>query len=123
MVYRALSTWSAPKPELVAEFEEYYNNVHVPFAARVPGTLKLLISRTSDGFEVSPSAFYRLAEMWFEDKDAFIAATQTKEWTDMRRDGIYVHEHFGVSLDSGLGDVVDFTLTPGAPRPVSGADA
>jgi uncharacterized protein (TIGR02118 family) len=117
MVYRAISTWSAPKPEDVQKFEEYYHKVHVPFAARVPGALKLILNRTSDGFETTPSAFYRVAEMWFEDRAAFEKATTTKEWNEMRQDGMYVHEHFGVSLLSGLGDIEDVPLKPSGPRP------
>jgi uncharacterized protein (TIGR02118 family) len=122
MVYRTVSTWSAPRPEDVDEFERYYRDVHVPFATRVPGALKLVLTRTSDGFETTPSAFYRVAEMWFEDKAAFERAIQTKEWNEMRKDGGYVHERFGVSLASGLGEFVDAPLNPGAPRPTgSGA--
>jgi uncharacterized protein (TIGR02118 family) len=117
VAYRAVSTWSRPKPELVDEFERYYADVHVPFAARVPGTLKLVLTRTTDGLESTPSAFYRVVEMWFADRAAFEAATRTEEWAETRRDAGYVQEHFGVSLLTGLGEIVDVKLDPGGPRP------
>jgi uncharacterized protein (TIGR02118 family) len=121
MIYKAVSTWSAPKPEDQEEFEEYYARTHVPFAARVPGVLKLALTRTSDGME-SPTAFYRVAEMWFNTKEDFEKATKTLEWSDMRKDAGYVHARFGVSLSTGLGYMDDAALDPGGPRPVSGAD-
>lgn len=117
MVYRAISTWSSPKPEQIEEFEDYYLNVHAPFAARVPGALKLVLTRTTDGLETTPSAFYRAVEMWFADRAAFEAATRTVEWEETRKDAAYVQERFQVSLISGLGEMVEFKLDPRGPRP------
>jgi len=115
MVYKAVSTWSTPTD--IVEFEKYYNDVHVPFAARVPGALRLVLTRTSDGFETTPSAFYRVAEMHFGSRADFEKATTTQEWADMRQDAGWVHERFGVSLESGLGLQVDAVLDPSGPLP------
>jgi uncharacterized protein (TIGR02118 family) len=117
VAYRAVSTWSRPKPELVDEFERYYLDVHAPFAARVPGVLKLVLTRTIDGLESTPSAFYRAVDVWFADKAAFETAIRTKEWAELRRDAAYAQEHFGVSLLTGLGEVAEVKLDPGGPRP------
>lgn len=123
MTYRIISTWSAPHEHLTEEFEEYYNTVHAPYAARIPGMLKLITQRTSDPFEENPSSFYRVAELWFESRDALIAATQTTEWAEMRNDGRYVHEKFGAILETGLGELVDWELHPSGPIPGDGTPA
>jgi len=60
-MYKTISYWTAPQPQDVAAFEEFYQQVHGPMAARVPGVQKLELSRTSDGFAGEPSPFYRVA--------------------------------------------------------------
>jgi uncharacterized protein (TIGR02118 family) len=117
VVYKTISCWPSPRAEDLEAFEEYYHAVHVPYAARVPGCLRLVLTRTSDGFETTPPGYYRVAEAWFENKDAFLAATQTDEWNDMRRDAAWVHERFGVNLVNSLGDMVDAPLDPGGAEP------
>jgi len=69
-MYKTISNWTAPQPQDVAAFEEFYQQVHGPMAARVPGVQKLELSRTSDGFAGEPSPFYRVAEMYFHDRSA-----------------------------------------------------
>jgi uncharacterized protein (TIGR02118 family) len=123
MVYKIVSTWSAPKPGMEEEFEEYYEKVHAPFAARLPGLQHLMLTRTSDPFETTPSAFYRVAEVWFESREALEECVASKEWAEMRVDGGYVHDHFGCVLTSGQGVQTDFPLDPGGPKPVSGAES
>jgi uncharacterized protein (TIGR02118 family) len=122
MTYRIISTWSSPHEDLIDEFEEYYNTVHAPFAARVPGCIRLITQRTSDPFEADPSSFYRVAELWFESRESLIEATKSTEWAEMRNDGRYVHARFGAVLETGLGDIVDWHLDPGGPKPVSGGE-
>lgn len=120
MAYKTVSCWSAPRPEDVEEFERYYAEVHVPHATRIPGATRLILTLTPDGFEV-PSAFYRTAELFFETREDFLAATETKEWAEMRNDAGKVHERFGVTLLSGLGTPVDAEMSPGSPRPSAGS--
>lgn len=104
-MYKAVSFWSAPKPEDQEEFEKYYNEVHAPTAARVPGAVALLLTRTSDGLD-APADFYRVAELHFESKEDFEKATQTPEWAAMREDAHKVLDRFGVTLTSGIGTQV-----------------
>lgn len=108
-MYKAVSFWSPPRPGEEEEFEQYYMNVHVPFAERIPGAKRLLLTRTTDGMD-APPAFYRVAEMWFEDRDAFERATGTPEWAEMRADAGKVHERFGCELKTGLGYQVDGSM-------------
>ena len=101
-MYKAVSFWSPPRPEDEEEFEDHYMNVHVPLAEDIPGAKRLVLTRTTDGLE-GPPAFYRVAEMWFEDRDAFERATTTSAWATLRADAGRMHERFGVELKTGLG--------------------
>lgn len=58
MVFRSISFWSAPRADQADEFEVYYEMVHAPFAARVPGLLKLSLMKAGTGLEGSPAGFY-----------------------------------------------------------------
>jgi hypothetical protein len=51
---KTISYWTAPQPQDAEAFEEFYQQVHGPMAARVPGVQKLELSRASDGFARQP---------------------------------------------------------------------
>lgn len=107
-MYKVIAVWSAPKPEDEQAFEDYYLNVHVPLAEKVPGMERLVLTRTADGLEGSPPAFFRLAELLWEDVAAFEASEQTAEWRALREDAGGMLERFaGVTLTvaSGVEDV------------------
>lgn len=76
-MYKTISYWTAATQDIEA-FEEYYQQVHGPVAARVPGVQKLELSRASDGFAGEPSPFYRVAEMYFDDREAMERATHPR---------------------------------------------
>jgi uncharacterized protein (TIGR02118 family) len=86
----------------------------VPLALRVPNTRRLTLTRTSDGLEAEPPAFYRVAEMFFSDRESLEAAMETPEWEELRADTAGVIERFGVSLVTGLGtpEEADEVLRP-----------
>ncbi|MDX6604675.1 MAG: hypothetical protein QOF23_1184 [Solirubrobacterales bacterium] len=113
-MYKAISCWSAPRPGTEEEFEQHYRKVHVPLALRVPNTRRLTLTRTSDGLEAEPPAFYRVAEMFFSDRESLEAAMETPEWEELRADTAGVIERFGVSLVTGLGtpEEADEVLRP-----------
>ncbi len=102
-MYKLIAIWSAPKPEDEEAFEQYYRDVHAAAAARVPGMSKLITTRTDAGLEGSASAFYRVAELVFDSKEALEKAEHSEEWTAMRVDAGKVIERFGVSLTVGMG--------------------
>ena len=120
MVFKSVSCWSAPREEDLAEFERYYTDVHVPHATRIPGAIRLVLTRLTYGLEGNPSSFYRVAELYFESKDDLLKATTTPEWAEMRADGIKIHERFGVTLESGWGIPEESTMNPRSPRPELG---
>jgi uncharacterized protein (TIGR02118 family) len=108
-MYKAVSIWTAPKPEDLEAFEEYYWAVHVPFAAKIPRATRLVLTRTADGMD-APPAFYRVAELIFDNEDDFRQAVQSPQWAAVRADAERVIERFGVSLSSALGTQVDAVM-------------
>ena len=103
-MYKLIACWSAPRHEDVEAFEEHYNEVHLPAAAKVPGMRRLLATRTDSGLEGGESAFYRVAELHFDSKQALEASEHSEEWGAMRADAGTMIERFGVSLTVGMGE-------------------
>jgi uncharacterized protein (TIGR02118 family) len=116
-MYKTISYWTAPQPQDAEAFEEFYQQVHGPMAARVPGVQKLELSRTSDGFAGEPSPFYRVAEMYFHDRAAMDRATMTPEWAELGENAGLLIERFQVTLRTGHGAVVEAPLAPSGPKP------
>jgi uncharacterized protein (TIGR02118 family) len=72
----------AKKPGLTdEEFFRYWKNVHGPIGARLPGLRKLVqshaIKRSDDA---RPPDFDGMAELWFDDMEALLAARKSPEW-------------------------------------------
>ena len=66
------------KPTDVDAFEAHYRGIHSPLAEKMPGLRKLEVCR----FNGSPSGdakFYMMAEMYFDDRDAMMAALGSAE--------------------------------------------
>jgi uncharacterized protein (TIGR02118 family) len=107
---KIVATWSAPKPEDVSAFEEYYAKTHVPLAAAAPGLRRLVLTRTTSGLEGNAPAFYRVAELHFDDLATLERSAHSAQWTRMREDAGKMIERFGVSLQVGIGEEVDAPL-------------
>ena len=104
MSYKLFAYWSAPKPEDVDAFEEYYASTHVPRAAAVPNLVAITTTRTADGFEGNPPPHYRVAEMEFESAEAMAESAGSEEWATMRACSGDIIERFGVTLIVEAGD-------------------
>ena len=63
------------------EFFRYWEDVHGPIGARIPGLRKLVQSRrlTLPGDKRRPD-YDCVAELWFDDLEALLAARQSPEW-------------------------------------------
>ena len=63
------------------EFFHYWRNVHGPIGARIPGLRRLVQSRrvTIAGDRRAPD-FDGMAELWFDDMKALLAARGSPEW-------------------------------------------
>lgn len=77
--YKILAVWSAPKAEDVEAFEQYYRDTHVPLARACPGLRRLVLTRTDRGLEDSEPAFYRVAELLFDDPDTLEESARSPE--------------------------------------------
>jgi uncharacterized protein (TIGR02118 family) len=115
MSVKLYAFWSAPQEADVEAFEDYYVNVHVPIAARVPGIQKLVLTRTGDGLDDGAAPYYRIAELVWESRAALAAAEATPEWTAMTADGAAVCERFGVTVEAGYGEDVPIGVGPDSP--------
>lgn len=111
-MYKLFAYWSAPKPEDVDAFEEYYISTHVPKATAVPHLERIVTTRTADGFEGGETPHYRVAEMVFASREAMAQSAESPEWGTMRECSGAIIERFGVELSVEMGDEV--TDTPGA---------
>ncbi len=62
------------------EFHRYWKDGHGPIAARIPGLRRCVQSHTiARASEIRPPAFDGMAELWFEDFDALLAAMRSPE--------------------------------------------
>jgi uncharacterized protein (TIGR02118 family) len=63
------------------EFFSYWQNVHGAIGARIPGLRKLVQSRrlAIAGDKHAPD-FDGMAELWFDDVEALLAARRSPEW-------------------------------------------
>jgi uncharacterized protein (TIGR02118 family) len=109
--YKLFAYWSAPKPEDVDAFEEYYASTHVPRAAAVPNLVAITTTRTADGFEGNPPPNYRVAEMEFESAEAMAESAGSDAWATMRECSGDIIERFGVTLTVEAGTKEEGTPT------------
>jgi len=103
-MYKLFAYWSAPKPEDVEAFEEYYASTHVPRAAAVPHLERIVTTKLTDGFEGADPMHYRIAEMVFADREAMGRSAESEEWATMRQCSGDIIERFGVALTVEAGD-------------------
>jgi uncharacterized protein (TIGR02118 family) len=69
------------KPGLTDEqFFHYWEKVHGPIGARIPHLRKLTQSRRIAIPGDRPPDFDGMAELWFDDVDALLAARKSTEW-------------------------------------------
>src|ERR1044072_316677 len=66
------------RPENVEEFDTHYNEVHSPLMLRVPGLVKMEVTRDLKAFRGEPE-YYLIAEMYFRDQESFDAAMASEE--------------------------------------------
>jgi len=59
-------------------FDRHYRETHTPLAAKMPGLLRLEISRFF-GAPMGEPRYYLMAEMFFDDKSAMFAALKSEQ--------------------------------------------
>ncbi len=64
-----------------AAFSDYFRNVHGPIGRRIPGLRKFVQSHAlPQGGDARPPDFDGMAELWFDDMAALLAARRSPEW-------------------------------------------
>lgn len=64
-----------------AEFFHYWKHVHAPLGARIPGLRRFVQSHAVEvGKDARAGDFDGMAELWFENIQALLAARQSPEW-------------------------------------------
>lgn len=66
------------KPEDVEAFDKHYFEVHAPLAAKMPGLIKMEVSKIY-GSPAGESDLHLIAEMYFESKEAMLEALSSPE--------------------------------------------
>jgi uncharacterized protein (TIGR02118 family) len=111
VAYKLYAYWSAPKPEDVEAFEQYYAETHVPRACAVPNLKAIATTRTTDGFEGGETDHYRVAEMAFDSAAAMAESEGSEAWATMRACSGDIIERFGVELRVESGEYEERTPT------------
>lgn len=80
------------------EFFRYWKQVHGPIGARIPGLRRLVQSHriTVPGDPHRPD-FDGMAELWFDDAAALLAARQSPEWKASSEDEVNFIDHSKVA--------------------------
>ena len=80
------------------EFFRYWENIHGPIGARIPGLRKLVQSHrlTVAGDKHRPD-YDGMAELWFDDVEALLAARQSPEWKSSSEDEANFIDHSKVA--------------------------
>ena len=66
------------KPANVQVFEEHYSGVHLPLLERIPGIIKMELSRFFAGPKGEPP-YYMMVEAYFADRRSLEVALQSSE--------------------------------------------
>jgi len=66
-------------PKDAAAFEKYYAQTHLPIAQTVKGVRRIELAKVTGAPDGSPGAFYRIAELYFDDAKHLQSVMATSE--------------------------------------------
>lgn len=66
-------------PEDPAKFDEHYDGVHAPLAAKIPGLQRYTVSRPGPGPDGAKPPYYLVAVLEFESEEAQLAGMASPE--------------------------------------------
>jgi uncharacterized protein (TIGR02118 family) len=76
------------------DFFRYWKDVHGPIGARIPGLRKLVQShRRSISADKHKADYDGVAELWFDDAQALLAARLSPEWKATTEDEVNFIDH------------------------------
>ena len=80
------------------EFFRYWKDIHSPIGIRIPGVRKLVQShRRNVPEDKHKPDFDGMAELWFDDAEALLAARQSPEWKASTDDEVNFIDHSQVA--------------------------
>ncbi len=87
------------KPSLTdSEFSYYWEKIHGPIGARIPGVRKMVQShRIPVPGDARPPDYDGLVELWFDDVEALLAARTSPEWQASTQDEANFIDHSKVA--------------------------
>ena len=66
------------RPENIEEFDSHYAETHAPLMGKVPGLVRMEVTRNLKAFRGEPE-YYLIVEMYFRDRESFDAAMASDE--------------------------------------------
>lgn len=104
-MFKLIAYWSAPaSTDDVAQFEAAYRGHHMAIATKVPGLQRLTTTLIAQEAAESEVEHYRLAELYFQNRDAFDTATASAEWRALLENSRELADRFGASVAVQVGE-------------------
>lgn len=69
------------------KFDEYYKNVHLPLAKKIPGVRKIVVSKVK-GVAIGKAKYYQVVEVYFDDMESLKRAAESREAKEATKDGL-----------------------------------
>jgi len=91
LTVKLVALWGTPTD--VDGFEKRYTSTHLPLVASLPGLSSAVASKALDG------AYYRMAELIFENGDDLQKVVGSAEGGKLLADAAHLQEAFGAKLD------------------------
>ena len=73
------------KPAELEDFDRHYAEVHIPLVRRYPGLRRIEVTSIT-GAPIGDTKFYKMAEMYFDTREALDAALTSQEGKAVARD-------------------------------------
>ncbi|HWE61478.1 MAG TPA: EthD family reductase [Chloroflexota bacterium] len=67
-------------------FEQYYAETHGPLAMKIPHVTRLELARFTPNADGTPPAYYRMAELWYDDMARLQASLASAEFQAVSAD-------------------------------------
>jgi uncharacterized protein (TIGR02118 family) len=87
-MFKVIAVYKVPQDDAAkAQFETHYQEIHTPICLKIPGIKELRTNKIFGG-PAGASNLLMIAEMVFENKDAWKAAMKTPEMMESGKDAM-----------------------------------
>lgn len=87
-MFKVIAVYKVPADDAIkSQFEDHYKNVHTPICLKIPGIKELRTNKIFGG-PTGASNLHMIAEMVFENKDAWKSAMKTPEMMASGKDAM-----------------------------------